>query len=268
MNRHSTCYAIVVMHLFLLPLVFSSCTNSGDTELIGEWIDIGGFTAVAYYDKTDSLLRVSLAGSQCKYRRKITSASETSAKIDSSLPSAVRIKTVAELGPPPTIAKTPPQIEIAKPDTTSPVPQEKAEDNIAEEYVSKTDEIVGIGVSDTVIAVSQDKDRGNITDEYLPKMDEFVAVEEYPEVTHEATPEYPRLARQAGLEAVVWVNSLVDSKGNVRDVMILKSSNEKAGFNEAAMAAAWKCKYKPAVQNRRPVAAWISRKIEFVLSEK
>lgn len=78
-------------------------------------------------------------------------------------------------------------------------------------------------------------------------------------------PEYPRLARTANMEAIVWVKALIDNEGKVRDAMILKSSGSKAGFDESAIQAAYKCRYKPAIQDGRPVAVWISYKVKFIL---
>jgi len=49
--------------------------------------------------------------------------------------------------------------------------------------------------------------------------------------------------------------------------MILRSSGSKAGFDQAAIAAAKKCKFKPAVQNGCPLAVWVSFSFEFSLSE-
>ena len=41
----------------------------------------------------------------------------------------------------------------------------------------------------------------------------------------------------------------------------------RARFDDAAIEAAYKCKYKPAIQNGRPVAVWVSYQVEFVLEE-
>ena len=101
-------------------------------------------------------------------------------------------------------------------------------------------------------------------EDYMPGANEFVPVEIPAEMIYEHVPEYPRLAKTAGMEAVVWVKALVDKNGSVRDAMILKSSGSKAGFDEAAVKAAFKCRFKPAIQNGRPVAVWVSYQVEFV----
>ena len=61
--------------------------------------------------------------------------------------------------------------------------------------------------------------------------------------------------------------ALVDIDGSVRDAMIFVSSNSKAGFDDEALRAAYKCKYKPAIHDGRPVPIWVSYKVEFVLED-
>jgi len=175
----------------------------------------------------------------------------------------VVIKTVADLGPPPQVSIKPPKAakpkvntkEVAEQIETADLTEPKAKDKsglIAAENTKATEE--------TAIKVDEN--------EYLPKPDEFVPVEIPAEMIHEEPPEYPRLAKQAGIEAIVWIKVLVDKNGNVRDAMVLKSSGSKAGFDEAALEAAYKSKFKPGIQNGQPVAIWLSYKVEFRLSDK
>ncbi len=100
-----------------------------------------------------------------------------------------------------------------------------------------------------------------------PEINDWVPYQHLPEMIYEAVPDYPRLARQAGMEASVWIKALVDKKGNVIKAVVFKFSGSKAGFDEAAVAAAFSCKYKPAVQNGYPVPAWVTYKVEFILNK-
>jgi protein TonB len=102
---------------------------------------------------------------------------------------------------------------------------------------------------------------------YLPEPDEFVPVEQLPEMIYEEVPVYPELAKKVGMEAELWIKCLVDKKGNVIKAMILKSSGNKENFDKAALDAAYKNKFKPALQNSQPVAVWITYKVDFVLSQ-
>lgn len=106
---------------------------------------------------------------------------------------------------------------------------------------------------------------GGDGDNYYPAPDSFVICEVIPEMLYEHQPDYPRLAQTARLEAVVWVKALIDIDGSVRDALIFVSSGSKAGFDEAALKAAYKCIYNPAIQNGRPVPVWVSYSVEFIL---
>jgi protein TonB len=101
----------------------------------------------------------------------------------------------------------------------------------------------------------------------MPSPDEFVPVEIPAEMLYEEVPDYQRLAKKSGMEGIVWVKALVDKDGNVKKAMVLKSSGSRAGFDEAAVKAAYKCKFKPAIQNHKPVAVWVSYSVEFVLTD-
>ena len=100
-----------------------------------------------------------------------------------------------------------------------------------------------------------------------PDMNEFIPYQQLPEMIYEAVPDYPKLARKAGMEASVWIKALVDKDGSVIEAVVFKSSGSRAGFDEAAIAAAYNCKFRPAVQNGFPVRAWVTYKIEFTLND-
>jgi len=102
-----------------------------------------------------------------------------------------------------------------------------------------------------------------ITDEAAPSPDEFIPVEEQPIVVEEVTPEYPHLAREAGLEGRVTIRALVSKDGRVQDAIIGVSVH--ALLDEAALAAAKKFIFKPAIQNGHPVAIWVPIPFNFTL---
>jgi TonB family protein len=191
---------------------------------------------------------------------------------DDVLAGTVRIKTIAELGPPPTIAKKPPQINVQKPNIAAPkigIPKAVEDDQVQDQDVTiaSREELADIQAPD----ISANTGDQNVVvdikeDEYLPPPDEFVAVEVQPEMIYQEKPEYPRIAKQAGLTGLVWVKALVDKEGNVRQAMVGKTSGTQA-LDEAAVAAAYKNKFKPAIQNGRPVAIWVTYKMEFKLNE-
>ncbi|TSC82740.1 MAG: periplasmic protein TonB [Parcubacteria group bacterium Gr01-1014_20] len=119
----------------------------------------------------------------------------------------------------------------------------------------------GTGTGNNAIV---DVPNGNFGD-YFPTPDEFMAVEEMPVMISKVSPVYPEVALLTNREATVWIKALIDKEGRVREVRIAKSSGSNVGFDEAALDAAWKNLYKPAIQNGRPVAIWVTYPVEFKL---
>lgn len=191
-------------------------------------------------------------------------------EFDPNAVAAVVIRTVADLGPPPSIAPKAPQVKVAAPDVVAPkvgIPKPVADDEVMDEDVvlATRDELAEIVAPDISSTVGEGGIEIDISeDDYLPAADEFVPVEIYPEFVHENKPPYPRLAKQAGITGVVWVKALVDKDGNVRDAQVAKSSGTVA-LDEAAVKAAYGSKFKPGIQNGRPVNCWVSYKVEFEL---
>ncbi len=93
---------------------------------------------------------------------------------------------------------------------------------------------------------------------------EFVPVEIQPEMISESNPNYPRQAKEAGIKGTVWVMALIDKEGTVRFSKVARSSRSTL-LDAAAVNAAYGCKYKPGMQKHRPVACWVTYKVEFKL---
>jgi protein TonB len=75
-------------------------------------------------------------------------------------------------------------------------------------------------------------------------------------------PDYPSELRREGVSGVVTVKCTIDEQGNVVDPHVEKSSNN--AFEEPALAALKKWKFKPAKQDGAPIAIKISIPIKFV----
>lgn len=185
-----------------------------------------------------------------------------------------RITTVAELGPPPTVAKKPPQVQVNQPQVAMPkvgIPTPVADEEVLDDDVvlATREELAEIVAPDIAAVGSGD---GDIIvdiqdDDYLPAPDEFVPVEIYPEMIKQAEPDYPRLAKQAGLEGTVHIQVLVDKEGNVREARVARSSGT-ASLDDAAVEAGKLCKFKPGIQNGQPVAVWVGFKYDFKLNNQ
>jgi len=63
-------------------------------------------------------------------------------------------------------------------------------------------------------------------------------------------PVYPPEAKKSGSKGFVVLNVRTDGQGNVKDVMVIKSSDEI--FNQAAMDAVRQWKYEPYLENGQP----------------
>ncbi len=93
---------------------------------------------------------------------------------------------------------------------------------------------------------------------------DLVQYDRAPEVVSQVQPEYPNEALKKNLEGVVWVQLWVDESGSVVETKVMKSENPV--FNQSAIDAARRWKFKPAIANDKPVAVWISVPFKFKLN--
>ncbi len=98
--------------------------------------------------------------------------------------------------------------------------------------------------------------------------DSFIAVEAMPEMLTQVSPVYPKEEKEKGIEADVWIKALVGSSGSVLKAMTMKSEGVPEPFLKAALDAALQNKFKPAVAKGKPVAVWVTYRVNFVLSDK
>jgi len=98
----------------------------------------------------------------------------------------------------------------------------------------------------------------------LPKFGTFVAYDSRPEPIRYVTPEYPELAKQAGIEGTVLAQLLIGTDGKVYDVVV-QSGPEI--FHKSVEAAARQCVFTPAKQRDKPVAVWVAVPFVFSLKE-
>jgi len=188
---------------------------------------------------------------------------------ESQIPTLV-IRDISQLGPPPSVAAKQQQVKVTQ-EIAAPkfaLPEAVPDEEVTEDYVVVSQEQLA---EMSAPAITEGEGTGgNIKvdiplEEYLPQADEFVAVEEMPVAISLPQPAYPPMAQKAQIEGSVWVKVLVDKTGNVRDAKVIKPSGANAGFEEAAIEAALKGKWKPAIQNKQPVAVWASYEIKFQL---
>lgn len=108
-------------------------------------------------------------------------------------------------------------------------------------------------------------DENTESDEDTPPRD-FVPVEKSPEYIKQVEPQYPDLAKRAGLDGTVWVKIWVDKEGRPRKAVVIKSDAEI--FNQPAIEAAMQWIFTPAMMKTGPVAVWVSVPFRFKLPTK
>ncbi len=92
----------------------------------------------------------------------------------------------------------------------------------------------------------------------------FWRAERPPEPARRVMPEYPEVARKAGIEGVVFVRFTVGTDGRVRDAQVVRGPEI---FREAALNAISQSVFRPALQNDKPVSVRMTMPIRFRLRE-
>ncbi|MBI3195837.1 MAG: TonB family protein [Ignavibacteriae bacterium] len=146
-----------------------------------------------------------------------------------------------------------PDVEIS-PDKTIATQQEvsQANDSQLRDYFGTGKDIVSQPIE-------------KIENEAEPPIDSFIAVEIRPQVVKQIVPDFPDIARRAGVEGTVWVNCLVDKNGRVKKAIVMKSDNPI--FNEPATEAALQWLFTPAIMNNGPVTVWATVPFKFQLNK-
>jgi protein TonB len=105
----------------------------------------------------------------------------------------------------------------------------------------------------------------NIKEEPDLSPDEFVYVTEEPQPIKpiEALVEYPETAKRSGLEGKVSLRALISKDGTVEKVIVDKADYDI--FKQPAIDAMMKAKFTPARDNGTPVRVWMQKTINFKL---
>ena len=140
----------------------------------------------------------------------------------------------------------------------------------AEEAVLGTGELDGVAVVDTVEDDESDIDflanlqiddtLGDVGRTLDEEAVDFWAVSKEPVLVREVLPVYPTDARELGLEGVVFVKFAVGTDGRVKEASVQKGPRI---FHASALEAVYRFVFRPALQNDKPVAVWMTRPIRF-----
>ena len=92
----------------------------------------------------------------------------------------------------------------------------------------------------------------------------FYALSDKPTVVKQIKPKYPELARKANIEGRVTVKVLINTKGDVEKVELVKGHPM---LNDAAIESAKQWKFTPPKQRDRLVKVWMNIPIDFKLKK-
>jgi len=148
---------------------------------------------------------------------------------------------LSELPPEPRVEKPPPRLPVSDPDGQETDP--------------------GVGRHDWDDLVGRPDDAPAVLDP-VP----YWKVEVKPRPVELVRPDYPELARRAGIEGKVTVAVLVDTLGRVSGTDMLVSSGNES-LDDAAVDALLRSRFSPAVQQDRPVPVWVAVPVEFRLDD-
>lgn len=186
----------------------------------------------------------------------------------------VRILKYSDLGPPPSITNslTTPTVgalRSAKPSIGIPIPVPDAEIN-PEQTIATQTEMSQSFSSDVLLGESSglaerievENDVKIENDE--PGINDFIPVEKPPQIVHAVKPNFPDIARRAGIEATVWVKALIDQTGKPTKAVVIREDGSGI-FNEEAIQAALGYQFTPAYMNAGPIKVWVVLKFSFRL---
>ncbi len=156
-------------------------------------------------------------------------------------------------------------VAVPKMGVPVPVPNDEASDNqtLSTQEEIRNQQLTLPGLEKGFSVQVNEKIEIEEKTEVLPNEKEFIPFEKMPEMVRAVTPEYPEIAKRAGITGKVFVKVLVDKEGRARKALVVKSDSEL--FNQNAIDAAMKSAFTPALQNQRPIAVWIVLPYKFTL---
>ncbi|KAF0141322.1 MAG: periplasmic protein TonB [Stygiobacter sp.] len=112
------------------------------------------------------------------------------------------------------------------------------------------------------VGMAQQKDKKQSADK-----GKWEELKEYPKPITPIQPEYPQLAKLAGIEGKVYVEALISENGNVVEIKSLKSDHETLMID--AIEAVRRTKFSPGIsKDGKKVKAWVVIPISFKLDDK
>lgn len=152
-------------------------------------------------------------------------------------------------------------IETPPPPPRPPVPQAVPDDEIIEDVDFEINAELSLdGPLDLPPPPPQEEEE--------PEEDFFVVVEQMPELIGglaelQSNIQYPEMARRAGIEGRVYVQFIVNERGEVENPQVIRGIG--GGCDEEALRAVRNANFRPGMQRGRPVRVQYSLPIVFRL---
>lgn len=187
----------------------------------------------------------------------------------------VKIVRYTDLGVPPSIAKpAAPQVNVAEavakiaaPPPRIAIPEPVADDKAATETIATQTEMAealapitfdgagsGAGDGDSLVVETDI--------ETSPAPEEFVMVDQEPVKVSQDAPDYPSVARAAGIEGTVLVRVLVGKNGRVKDAIYIDGPE---ALKDVALRSARSSVWRPALVDNKPIEVWVNMPVTFRL---
>lgn len=121
-------------------------------------------------------------------------------------------------------------------------------------------------VLDVVDTVDFNLDDPSEDPDGIPEPGTFIARSVEPVCTRRPTPDYPEIARQAGVEGRVTIQLFIDENGHPVESVVVQSSGVES-MDSAALEASMQTFWTPAKRaDGQPVGVWVSLIYNFTLS--
>jgi len=187
-------------------------------------------------------------------------------------PKRIVILDPSKLGAPPSITdKTvPPSIKVAAPTIAPPAtakPVAVPDEEEKEEVTIQSQEELAVAATPTEDTTLMGDDIELVIEELeldvIPASSVFTPYEVAPAPIVNPSPDYPEMAKTAGVKGKVVVKVYVDKKGDVRQWEIMAAKPSGLGFEEEVIKVIQKWKFTPAIQQNNPVGVWIAIPFNF-----
>jgi protein TonB len=106
------------------------------------------------------------------------------------------------------------------------------------------------------------KDKFRVSSSLYDTAFRITEVDTPPQVLRSVPPQYPFQAKKNNIAGTVTLRFIVDTEGNVVEPKVTESEPEGV-FEEAALAAIVKFKFKPAIKNGKPVDCIVNAPMKF-----